>query len=207
MQMTSDQLITFRRLKPANKRHAHTNLTYGVFDLFLFSNRTQLTYLACELTPVSSHGVTCFRIVFSDDANKCWLKFVSLSNEILRFCFIPTGVLFQCAVLFPHAHWRRLLFAQISQTAARSAAKFDVLAHKSRIHLVCKFLLPRSKGQLTRSGQSQMCTQGSASNLKIVLWAQFQSECFQTFKMTYLDEVSNIGVDTYIIFMSDFSFQ
>ena len=66
-----------------------------------------------------------------------------------------------------------LFFANNLKTTAHSAAKFDIPAHNSWTHLVCKFWLPRSKGQVTRSGQSQMCPPGPVSNLKIVLWAQF----------------------------------
>ena len=59
-----------------------------------------------------------------------------------------------------------VFFSNISKMAGRSTAKFRVPAHKLRIHVVCKVRLPRSKGQVTRSGQSQMCTPGPASNLE-----------------------------------------
>ena len=85
-------------------------------------------------------------------------------------------------------------FSRISQKRRR---KFRVPAYKSRIHHVCKFWLPRSKGQVIRficllsknihghckypsyrcshkTGQTQLCTPGPASNMEIVLWAQFK---------------------------------
>ena len=85
------------------------------------------------------------------------------------------------------------------KTAVRSAAKSRVHAHKLRIHLVCSFLLPRSKGQVTRSGQSQMCTPGPASNVKFVLCHSFSPNVF---KLSGL----SIGVDTYRMHISYFSF-
>ena len=78
-----------------------------------------------------------------------------------------------------------LFFANTLKTAARSAAKFDIPAHNSWTHLVFKFWLPRSKGQVTRSGQSQMCTSGPASNFNFALWAQLYFEWFETLRMRY----------------------
>ena len=99
---------------------------------------------------------------------------------------------------------RHLFFANISKTAARSVAKVGLPAHQSRIHLVCKFCLPRSKGQVTRSGQSHMCTPGPASSLKIVLWAQFKYERFQTLRMKYWNGyLQNVCFGFFILVTSD----
>ena len=61
------------------------------------------------------------------------------------------------------------VFANNLKTAARSGG---ILDNNSRINLVCKFWLPRSKGWITRSGRSQMCTSGPASNFNFALWVQ-----------------------------------
>ena len=45
----------------------------------------------------------------------------------------------------------RRFFADSGKTAARSAAKFDMTIPSSFLHVMCKFLLPNLKGQVTRS--------------------------------------------------------
>ena len=78
-----------------------------------------------------------------------------------------------------------LFFANNLKMTERGAAKFGIPAHNSRTHLVCKFWLPRSKGQVTMSGQSQMCTSGPASNFNFALWAHLLSEWFESLRMRY----------------------
>ena len=77
------------------------------------------------------------------------------------------------------------VFREYLKTAALRATKLRVPAHESRIHIVCKLQLSRSRGQITKSGQNQMCTPGPASNLKIVgtvlvrFFSNFQDEILE----------------------------
>ena len=93
-----------------------------------------------------------------------------------------------------------LWFCDISKTATRSAAKFEVPAQKKYIMCVIfYFLVPRPKGKVTRSGQSQMCAPGPASNLMIVLLVcSFSPNVFNLCGW-------NIGVDTYRMYIFHFN--
>ena len=92
-----------------------------------------------------------------------------------------------------------LYLANNLKTVARSAAKFDTPAYNLRTHLVCKFWLPRSKGQVTRSGQTQITPRDRLQNST--------SRCGQSCSPNDLKRWGwNIGVDANRMHISDFSF-
>ena len=78
------------------------------------------------------------------------------------------------------------IFSRISKQRRRTAP--PCLAYLLRIlkkHLVWKSWTPRSKGQVTRSGQIRNITSAPASKFKIALWTQFESEWYQNFGVQY----------------------
>ena len=79
-----------------------------------------------------------------------------------------------------HANWRgggQILppipyFSRISKkTAACSAAVFGIPAYNSITHLVCQFWPPRSKGQVTRLGQSRNITAAVKTVSVRMIWS------------------------------------
>ena len=120
-----------------------------------------------------------------------YLTFLKYSNYFINP--ILTRAL-EGGILCPH-----LFFANNLKTVVRSAAKFGIPAHNSLTNLVCKFWLSRSKGQVTRSGQSQMCTSDRLQTST--------SHCGHSYSPNDLKLWGwDIGVDANRMDISDFSF-
>ena len=86
------------------------------------------------------------------------------------------------------------------KTPTRKATKFRVPAHKLRIHLVRKFWLPRSKGQVTRQVKVRCALRDLLQTWRSCCWCSFSPNVFKLWEW-------NIGVNTHRMYISDFSFQ